>query len=113
MVAGIERGSLNTRRRLVIAFGAGALAAPYGSLAQPQDKVCRVANDRYAEYLTGRNGSRARTRHNRKQPFDLDKLGSARPRSETRRPCPAERAAAMSEQQSLSEATLNVRRWPV
>ena len=59
MVAGIERGSLNTRRRLVIAFGAGALAAPYGSLAQPQDKVCRVANDRYAEYLTGSFGSEA------------------------------------------------------
>ena len=69
MVAGIERGSLNTRRRLVIAFGAGALAAPYGSLAQPQDKVCRVANDRYAEYLTGSPRSTPASRAFRSLPF--------------------------------------------
>jgi putative ABC transport system substrate-binding protein len=33
---------LNKRRKLVIALGAGALAAPFGSLAQPQRKVWRI-----------------------------------------------------------------------
>ena len=33
---------MNTRRKLVIALGAGALAAPFGSFAQQQGKVWRV-----------------------------------------------------------------------
>lgn len=33
---------MNNRRKLVIALGAGALAAPLGSFAQPQGKVWRV-----------------------------------------------------------------------
>ena len=33
---------MNNRRKLLIAFGAGALAAPFGSFAQPQGKVWRV-----------------------------------------------------------------------
>jgi putative ABC transport system substrate-binding protein len=33
---------MNNRRKLVIAFGAGALAAPFGSFAQQQNKVWRV-----------------------------------------------------------------------
>jgi hypothetical protein len=33
---------MNNRRKLVIAFGAGALAAPFHSFAQQQGKVCRV-----------------------------------------------------------------------
>ena len=33
---------MNTRRKLLIALGAGALAAPFGSFAQPQNKIWRV-----------------------------------------------------------------------
>ena len=33
---------MNNRRKLVIAFGAGALSAPFGSFAQQQGKVWRV-----------------------------------------------------------------------
>ena len=33
---------MNNRRKLVIALGAGALAAPFGAFAQQQDKVWRV-----------------------------------------------------------------------
>ena len=33
---------MTTRRRLLIALGAGALAAPFGSFAQPQGKVWRI-----------------------------------------------------------------------
>jgi putative ABC transport system substrate-binding protein len=33
---------MNNRRKLVIAFGAGALAAPFASFAQPQGRVWRV-----------------------------------------------------------------------
>ena len=33
---------MNTRRKLVIALGAGALATPFGSLAQQQGKVWRI-----------------------------------------------------------------------
>ena len=35
-------GELNTRRKLVIALGAGALTAPFGAFAQQQRKVWRV-----------------------------------------------------------------------
>jgi putative ABC transport system substrate-binding protein len=40
---------MNTRRKLLVALGAGALAAPFGSLAQQPDKVWRVG------YLTPRS----------------------------------------------------------
>jgi len=33
---------VNKRRKLIVALGAGALAAPFGSFAQPQGKVWRV-----------------------------------------------------------------------
>jgi hypothetical protein len=33
---------MNNRRKLIIAFGASALAAPFGSFAQPQGKVWRI-----------------------------------------------------------------------
>ncbi|MEI6720064.1 MAG: ABC transporter substrate-binding protein [Betaproteobacteria bacterium] len=33
---------MNTRRKLVLAFGAGALAAPFGSFAQPPVKIRRI-----------------------------------------------------------------------
>src|SRR5450759_4054524 len=33
---------MNKRRKLVIALGAGALAAPFGSVAQRQGKIWRV-----------------------------------------------------------------------
>jgi hypothetical protein len=33
---------MNNRRKLVIALGAGALTAPFGSFAQQQGKVWRV-----------------------------------------------------------------------
>ena len=33
---------MKTRRKLIIALGAGALAAPYASWAQPQAKVWRI-----------------------------------------------------------------------
>ena len=40
---GVQRGRhVNNRRKLVIALGAGALAAPLGSFAQPQGKVWRI-----------------------------------------------------------------------
>jgi putative tryptophan/tyrosine transport system substrate-binding protein len=42
MITGFEGGELNTRRRLVIALGACALASPVSSLAQQQTKVWRV-----------------------------------------------------------------------
>ena len=42
MGAGIEGGSLHTRRKLVIALGAGALTAPFGSFAQQPGKVWRI-----------------------------------------------------------------------
>jgi putative ABC transport system substrate-binding protein len=50
MVAGIEGGHLNTRRKLVIALGAGALAAPFGSFAQQQGRVWRIG---YLSPLSG------------------------------------------------------------
>jgi putative ABC transport system substrate-binding protein len=34
---------MNNRRKLVIAFGAGTLAIPFGSIAQPQAKIVRIA----------------------------------------------------------------------
>jgi putative ABC transport system substrate-binding protein len=37
-----QGGVMNNRRKLVIALGAGALVAPFGSFAQPQGKVWRV-----------------------------------------------------------------------
>ena len=33
---------MNKRRKLIVALGAGALAAPFGSFAQQQGKVWRV-----------------------------------------------------------------------
>ena len=33
---------MNNRRKLLVALGAGALAAPFGSLAQQQGKVWRI-----------------------------------------------------------------------
>jgi len=33
---------MNKRRKLIVALGAGALAAPFRSFAQPQGKVWRV-----------------------------------------------------------------------
>lgn len=33
---------MSNRRKLIIALGAGALAAPFGSLAQQQGKIWRV-----------------------------------------------------------------------
>ena len=33
---------MNNRRKIIVAFGAGALAAPFGSFAQPQGKVWRL-----------------------------------------------------------------------
>ena len=33
---------MNNRRKVVIALGAGALAAPFGSFAQQQGKVWRI-----------------------------------------------------------------------
>ena len=42
MVAGMEGGRMNNRRKLVIALGAGALATPFASFAQQQGKVWRI-----------------------------------------------------------------------
>jgi len=33
---------VNNRQKLVIALGASALAAPFGSFAQQQDKIWRI-----------------------------------------------------------------------
>jgi putative tryptophan/tyrosine transport system substrate-binding protein len=35
--------NINVRRKLIVAFGAGALAAPFGSIAQQREKVRRIA----------------------------------------------------------------------
>jgi putative ABC transport system substrate-binding protein len=39
----LRKDELNTRRKLVIALGAGALAAPFGTYAQQPGKVWRIA----------------------------------------------------------------------
>jgi putative ABC transport system substrate-binding protein len=49
---------LNTRRKLVIALGAGALVAPFASLAQQQGKVFRVG----LLYVLSRQSAEARNR---------------------------------------------------
>ena len=41
MIVGMSGGKLNTRRKLVVALGASALAAPFGSFGQP-GKVWRI-----------------------------------------------------------------------
>jgi putative ABC transport system substrate-binding protein len=53
MVAGIEGGQLNTRRKVVIALGAGALTAPFGSFAQQQGKVWRIGflSPRHVDFI--------------------------------------------------------------
>jgi putative tryptophan/tyrosine transport system substrate-binding protein len=40
--AQIEGSELNTRRKLIVALGAGALAAPFSSIAQQQRKIWRI-----------------------------------------------------------------------
>jgi putative ABC transport system substrate-binding protein len=39
---GLSGGRMNNRRKLIAALGAGALSAPFGSLAQQQGKVWRI-----------------------------------------------------------------------
>jgi putative ABC transport system substrate-binding protein len=49
IMAAYQGESMNNRRKLLIMFGAGALAAPLYSFAQPQGKVWRIG------FLSARN----------------------------------------------------------